>query len=64
LITYGVGMLIGAWVSGPIVDLYAGQAGDTVTHNWTAIWLWPAAMSALVIALFALFFRDPKTAAT
>jgi hypothetical protein len=36
-----------------------------VTHDWTAIWLWPAAMSAVVILLFAFFFRDPgRSAAT
>ena len=63
LITYGVGMLIGTWVSGPVVDLYAKRAGDVVTHGWTAIWLWPAAMSAVVILLFALFFRDPSRSA-
>ena len=25
LVTYGVGMLIGSWVSGPVVDRYAQQ---------------------------------------
>ena len=45
LVTYGVGMLIGNWISGPIVDMYARTAGDAVVHDWTAIWLWPAAMS-------------------
>ena len=65
LITYGVGMLIGNWISGPIVDMYAKQVGDTVVHDWTAIWLWPAAMSFVVILLFAFFFRSQgKPAAT
>jgi nucleoside transporter len=63
LVTYGVGMLIGTWISGPVVDLYARAGTDPVTHDWTAIWLWPAAMSAVVIVLFALFFRDPERAA-
>ena len=62
LITYGVGMLIGNWLSGPIVDMYARHAGDAVVHDWTAIWLWPAAMSFVVILLFAFFFRSPETA--
>jgi MFS family permease len=64
LITYGVGMLIGNWISGPIVDMYAKTVGDTVVHDWTAIWLWPAAMSFVVILLFAFFFKTqaPKQA--
>jgi MFS family permease len=59
LVTYGVGMLIGTWASGPVVDRYARVAADgTTTHDWTAIWLWPAAMAAVVMVLFALFFRE------
>ena len=60
LVTYGVGMLIGAWASGPIVDRYArgGGAVGVVLHDWRAIWLWPAAMAVAIVLLFALFFRD------
>ena len=60
LVTYGVGMLIGAWVSGPVVDLYARTVGDAVVHDWKAIWLWPAAMAFAVIVLFALFFKEER----
>jgi nucleoside transporter len=63
LVTYGVGMLIGAWASGPIVDLYArgatvAGASSAVAHDWRAIWLWPAAMAVGIVLLFALFFRE------
>ena len=54
LATYGVGMLIGSLVSGPIVDAYA--TGNT--HDWKAIWLIPAAIAGVVTVLFVLFFRD------
>jgi nucleoside transporter len=60
LITYGVGMLIGNWVAGPIVDRNASTLGATVSHDWTTIWLWPAAMAAVVIVLFALLFRERR----
>jgi nucleoside transporter len=60
LVTYGVGMLIGSWVSGPVVDRYARQAGEAVTHDWTAIWLWPASMAFVIILLFAFFFDGGK----
>ncbi len=60
LVTYGVGMLIGSWVAGPIVDRYArAEAGGAVaTHDWTSIWLWPAGMAFVIILLFAFFFQD------
>ncbi len=60
LVTYGVGMLIGAWASGPIVDMYASGPADAVVHDWRAIWLWPAAMAFVIILLFAFFFREPQ----
>ncbi len=58
LVTYGVGMLIGTWVSGPVVDMYARGAGSAVTHDWTAIWLWPGSMALVIVLLFALFFSE------
>jgi nucleoside transporter len=63
LVTYGVGMLIGSWVSGPVVDRYAQELGETVTHDWTAIWLWPASMAFVIILLFAFFFDGEKSEA-
>ncbi len=64
LVTYGVGMLIGAWVSGPVVDLYARKVGGSVVHDWQSIWLWPAAMAFVIILLFAFFFADRKAPQT
>src|SRR5690606_38408241 len=55
LATYGVGMLIGSLISGPIVDNYLNSDG---THNWQSIWLIPAAIAGVVILLFIVFFRD------
>src|SRR5882672_1779033 len=56
-VTLGVGMFIGSWVSGRIVDMYGGAAG---VHDWKSIWIVPAAGAALVLALFALFFRTSE----
>ena len=55
LATYGVGMLIGSIISGPIVDSYLNSDGS---HNWQGIWLIPAAIAAVVVVLFILFFGD------
>jgi nucleoside transporter len=53
-VTLGVGMYIGAWASGLVVAAYEVTGGG---HAWTQIWLVPAAGAALVLVLFALFFR-------
>ena len=55
LATYGVGMLIGSYISGPIVNNFKVADG---THNWTHIWLIPAAIAAVVLIVFLSFFRD------
>jgi len=54
LATYGVGMMIGSLVSGPIVDAYATSNG----HDWKSIWLIPGAIAVVVVILFLLLFRD------
>lgn len=56
LATYGVGMMIGSLVSGPIVDAYITTGG----HKWQSIWLIPGAIALVVVLLFLLFFRENK----
>ena len=57
LATYGVGMLMGFWVAGQISDAYLLVDGS---HDWTNIWLLPAAFALVVMGLFALFFKNEK----
>jgi MFS family permease len=56
LITQGVGYLIGSLVSGLVVQRFVDPSGTG--HAWHVIWLWPAAGAAVIVALFALAFRD------
>jgi nucleoside transporter len=57
LATYGVGMLIGSYISGPIVNSHKSSA---TMHDWQAIWLIPAGIAAAVLILFLLFFKERK----
>jgi nucleoside transporter len=57
-VTLGVGMFIGSWISGRIVDAFAVPGGG---HAWDRIWVVPAAGAAIVLLLFALFFRAEST---
>jgi nucleoside transporter len=61
LATYGVGMLIGSYISGPIVDHWKTSA---TTHNWQTIWLIPAGIAAVVLIFFLLLFKDKTSMAT
>jgi nucleoside transporter len=61
LITYGAGMLLGSWLSGRIVDLYAmTTASGAVTHSWRSIWLVSAACSTAVLLLFVVSFSNDR----
>jgi len=56
--TYGVGMFIGTWFSGSVVDKY--KVGDG--HEWLKIWAVPAYIAIAVFIYFIIFFREKKTA--
>lgn len=57
-ITYGIGMFIGTWVSGVVVQGFQYEGPKNVMlHHWKPIWLIPAAGAAVVFVLFALLFR-------
>ncbi len=58
LATYGVGLLIGSLISGPIVDAFLAADG---THDWRAVWLIPAALAVGVALFFAALFRERET---
>src|SRR5688572_5501175 len=56
-ITQGVGLFIGAWLSGRVVQSYTIDGA----HNWPAIWIVPAAIAGIILLLFAILFRpSPK----
>jgi nucleoside transporter len=66
LVTYGVGMLIGAEIAGRVAEAYqVMEAGKIVGHDWTSIWIVPAVMSFGVVLLFAALFRGgPRPSTT
>src|SRR5437867_5375017 len=57
-VTLGVGMFIGSWASGKVVDMFATPGGG---HDWHQIWLVPAAGAGAVLVIFALFFTSDES---
>jgi nucleoside transporter len=54
--TYGLGMFIGTWFSGIIVDKYKLIEG----HDWKAIWFVPAGIAVAVLIYFIIFFKEKR----
>ncbi len=55
LITYGVGIGLGSWFSGQIVEAYTAAGG---VKDWPTIWLIPCAFALFISVLFMLTFKD------
>ncbi|MFZ5519060.1 MAG: nucleoside permease [Candidatus Zhuqueibacterota bacterium] len=54
LVTYGVGLGLGSFLSGKIVDMFTAEG----VKNWPHIWWTPAIFAAAVALLFMLTFKD------
>jgi nucleoside transporter len=63
LVTYGVGMLIGAQVAGNVYNRFLAGAPTLTLPQWNRFWWIPAAFAALVMVFFALAFHDRQVEA-
>jgi len=59
LVTYGVGMLIGAQIAGNVYDRFLAGATTLTLPQWRSFWILPAAFAAAVLVFFAAFFKTP-----
>ncbi|HET7039158.1 MAG TPA: MFS transporter [Gemmatimonadales bacterium] len=58
LVTYGVGMLIGAQVAGNVYNRFLGGATSLTLDQWASFWWLPAGFAAVVMVFFAVMFRE------
>ena len=58
LVTYGLGMFIGAQIAGALFNGFLGDAAALTPALWQSFWLVPAGFALLVLVLFVLSFRD------
>lgn len=56
--TYGIGMLIGSYVSGFVADRFSTVAANGLSYDWRSIWLVPAGITAVFMLIFIFLFRD------
>jgi len=66
LITYGVGLGLGSWFAGQVVDAYSTTSivdgVEKTVRAWPTIWWIPCAFAAGISLLFALAFKDSAAA--
>ncbi len=58
LVTYGVGMLIGAQVAGRVFNGFLDGRDALPLAEWAQFWWIPAAFAGIILVLFILFFND------
>jgi nucleoside transporter len=58
LVTYGVGMLIGAQVAGNLYNGFLGEGSALTLAQWQQFWFIPGAFAAMVMVGFGIFFYD------
>ena len=58
--TYGVGMLIGSYLSGFITNKYTSYEKLVASYDWQTIWLIPAFIVVVVMIFFLMFFKEKK----
>lgn len=58
LVTYGLGMFVGAQIAGAIFNRSLGGATTLTLEGWQEFWWVPAGFALLVLVLFMLTFKD------
>ncbi len=60
-ILWGVGSFVGTTLAGSSLALHTlVQPIGAMAHDWHSIWIYPAWGSVAVLAVFIIFFREPK----
>ena len=60
-ITYGLGMFVGSWLSGAVVEHYTAHGSTgAASYDWRGIWIIASVASAVVLVTFLLAFTDQQ----
>jgi nucleoside transporter len=61
LATYGLGLLVGSYVSGFIAEWGASSVDDTPYYNWQSVWLAAGSIALAVMLLFSVLFNEKSS---
>jgi len=57
-VTFGLGLLVGNFVNGKIIQVFTESVDGVDTINWTSVWGITAVSSLVVLAIFMALFRN------
>jgi len=60
--TQGVGMLLGALISGNLINTIVTGEGAAKLQNWKEFWIIPTVAALVIMVLFFLLFKDSPQA--
>ena len=56
--TYGMGMLIGSYLSGILTEAFVLPLNSEFRFDWKMVWLVPCLISVVILIVFAVFFKE------
>ena len=57
-VTFGLGLLVGNFVNGKIIELYTETVNGVDVINWSSVWGIAALSSLFVLTVFAILFKN------
>jgi MFS family permease len=61
-ILWGVGAFVGTQIAGIFLASHTlTSVSGAVTHDWHGIWIFPALAAVIVLIIFMVSFREPKS---
>jgi nucleoside transporter len=62
LITYGIGMFIGAQISGWVFNAVINKTAVAIMEQWQYFWMLPAVLAGIILVFFTILFNDKAAA--
>lgn len=63
LVTFGLGLLVGNFANGALIDHYTTITNSVKAYDWQSIWAITTGLTVALLALFLLLFKDETAAA-
>lgn len=59
-VTFGIGLLVGNFISGQIIEMFTVVINNTRIYNWGKIWGVTSIETFILLILFAIMFKNEK----
>ncbi len=58
LVTFGLGLLVGNFANGALIDRYTTVVDKVKSYDWNSIWAITTGLTVVLLLLFLVFFKD------